>query len=274
MRQLFLQTFYHPECEMREMRGLPAYQRIALVLESKIAGREWEPGQKIPAESDLAAEYGVSVMTARQALSELASSGLLERRQGHGTFVAMAAGQSRAPKTVDLSASMTEATHATQAVPAQLIDADTVRGPKWVFDALGLSDEDSVMRVRRIRASPEGPLSFTVSYMPESLGSALTTDDLYEDSLVGRLEERQHMHFPHAIQTIQATVADPESAEALQVATGTPLLLVERSYQLDTGQVVYISVARYPSTLFHYRVLLTRDSPSIEDWSVAGRTTN
>jgi GntR family transcriptional regulator len=110
--------------------------------------------------------------------------------------------------------------------------------------------------------------------MPESLGSALTTDDLYEDSLVGRLEERQHMHFPHAIQTIQATVADPESAEALQVATGTPLLLVERSYQLETGQVVYISVARYPSNLFHYRVLLTRDSPSIEDWSVAGRTTN
>ncbi len=258
---------------MREMRGLPAYQRIALVLESKISCREWEPGQKIPAEADLAAEYGVSVMTARQALSVLASDGLLERRQGHGTFVALTPDRPRAPKTVNLSASISEATHETQTVPAQLIDAEPVRGPKWVFDALGLSDQDAVTRVRRIRVSPEGPLSYTISYMSELFGSSLTAKDLREDSLVGRLEKRHHLHFPRAIQTIQATVADPESAKALEVAIGTPLMLVERSYQLEAGKVGYISVARYPSNLFHFRLSLTRDSPSIEDWSVAGSTT-
>ena len=56
-------------------------------LVERIRSGEWKPGQLIPNEFEIAAEFGVSQGTARKAISELAAEGLVLRRQGRGTFV-------------------------------------------------------------------------------------------------------------------------------------------------------------------------------------------
>src|SRR5262245_32399559 len=67
--------------------GRPLYARLRDVLIERIRSGEWKPGQLIPNEFEIAAEFGVSQGTARKAIGELASERLVLRRQGRGTFV-------------------------------------------------------------------------------------------------------------------------------------------------------------------------------------------
>jgi len=66
----------------------PRFEIIKSHILKKIASGGWRQGDAVPSENQLAEKYGVSRMTARRALSDLTSSGVLERIQGSGTFVA------------------------------------------------------------------------------------------------------------------------------------------------------------------------------------------
>ncbi|GAA3454386.1 hypothetical protein GCM10018962_62190 [Dactylosporangium matsuzakiense] len=67
------------------MTKAPLYVRIERELRARLA--QARPGDAVPAESALAAEFGVARMTVRAALNALETDGLIERVQGRGTFV-------------------------------------------------------------------------------------------------------------------------------------------------------------------------------------------
>lgn len=68
----------------------PIYQRVKQAIVSQIRAGVWKPHQRVPSESELTNELGVSRMTINRALRELTSEGFLIRMQGVGTFVAEA----------------------------------------------------------------------------------------------------------------------------------------------------------------------------------------
>lgn len=72
----------------------PLYRRILADLIARIARGELSPGQMLPSETEIGAHYGASQGTARKALSLLEARGVLERRQGRGTFVAVSTDES------------------------------------------------------------------------------------------------------------------------------------------------------------------------------------
>jgi len=65
----------------------PLYQQIKGLLLRSLQAGEWQPGQAIPSEVDLALRFRVSQGTVRKAIDEMANENLLVRRQGKGTFV-------------------------------------------------------------------------------------------------------------------------------------------------------------------------------------------
>lgn len=65
----------------------PAYAQLATILRRQIAGGVYPPGEKIPSEPSISRQYGLSIMTVRQAIGVLTEQGLLERVRGSGTFV-------------------------------------------------------------------------------------------------------------------------------------------------------------------------------------------
>jgi GntR family transcriptional regulator len=65
----------------------PAYAQLAAIIHRQIADGVYPPGEKIPSESSISKQYGLSPMTVRQAIGVLTEQGLLERIQGSGTFV-------------------------------------------------------------------------------------------------------------------------------------------------------------------------------------------
>lgn len=65
----------------------PIYRQLTLAIRNQILIGDISPGDKMPSEADLAREIGVSPMTVRQAYTELANAGILQRSHGRGTFV-------------------------------------------------------------------------------------------------------------------------------------------------------------------------------------------
>ena len=70
-----------------EQNVVPLYKQLISELEGKIAQGIYQPGEQLMPESDMAKTFGVSLITVRKALKELADRGLIERQQGKGTFV-------------------------------------------------------------------------------------------------------------------------------------------------------------------------------------------
>src|SRR3954447_8155412 len=84
--------------------AIPRYLEIERSLREQIAAAR--PGDPLPSDADLCARFGVSRMTARQAVQALAAEGLLLRRPGHGTFVAERPFHRRMGRLLSFSAEM------------------------------------------------------------------------------------------------------------------------------------------------------------------------
>ncbi len=72
---------------IKKDRFEPAYAQLAAILRRQIAGGVYPPGEKIPSEPSISRQYGISIMTVRQAMGVLTEQGLIERVRGSGTFV-------------------------------------------------------------------------------------------------------------------------------------------------------------------------------------------
>ena len=66
----------------------PPYARVKQYLKDALEAGRWAPGEQMPSEADLVAQFGVSRMTVHRALRELQDAGLITRLQGVGTFAA------------------------------------------------------------------------------------------------------------------------------------------------------------------------------------------
>src|SRR5260221_7062345 len=66
---------------------LPRYYQLKEIMRERVRSGEWKPGDLIPSERELGEKYGISRMTARQALTDLGNEGLFYCEQGKGTFV-------------------------------------------------------------------------------------------------------------------------------------------------------------------------------------------
>jgi len=76
-----------PLSRAKQANKLPIYQQVSEYLNREISSGRWMPGDRLPIEAELAANLGVAIGTLRKALAKLESEGLIERRQGSGTYV-------------------------------------------------------------------------------------------------------------------------------------------------------------------------------------------
>jgi GntR family transcriptional regulator len=150
----------------------PKYLRIYTELRDRITGGQWPAGAALPSQRELADEFGVSMMTLRQALQLLADEGLVGTRHGLGTYVAPRfahdLGHLRSFAS-DLAAQGAEVT-------TQLLDAAGVAPPEAVGARLGGPAE--VLRLRRLRLVGGRPVILQTSYLPVPLPGGLDPRDI------------------------------------------------------------------------------------------------
>jgi GntR family transcriptional regulator len=210
----------------------------------------------LPSERDLAAEYGVSRMTARLVIEELADQGFVYRVQGRGTFV----DRPLVSKSLALT-SFTEDMLARGMRPGTevLLCAKRPAGAAAGRD-LQISPAAPVICLRRVRVADGVPICLETVELPAQLVPDLDRQPL-AGSLYDLLATRYRIRVMHAEQRIRATVLDPEEADLLGVAAVSPALLVERVSSDKAGQPVERARSLYRADRYDFRVAVDRRPP-------------
>jgi GntR family transcriptional regulator len=237
--------------------GVPLHRQLFLVLHDEIARGALAPGDALPTEQALCDQFGVSRITVRRALADLAEQGYIERRQGVGSFVRQRRRSDEVPPVGSYMDSLRQAQFQTS---IDVVEHDTRTPPSSIGDALGVSAEMlHILRVRRERRTHE-PLMVTEAWLPTDLADTLTTSALRRTPLYELLstagvviDRMQH--------EITAEIAGPRNAQLLNTAIGSALLRVNRVAFMAASPHHYVSILLSPN---RSRVLMSQTAAELQ----------
>ncbi len=219
----------------------PIYQQIARVLRSRIFHGLYPRGSSIPSENELATEFGVARLTARQALQELRREGVLVSRRGSGTFVPP---ELRLVRPVRFTGYLEDFILQSLTLVTKLGPVRTVVAAPAVRRAYGLRAGAKVVRVERTRFDDGTPVQLSVNYLLPSVAQRLPLARLGNGSLSEMMSRELGIDTTSATQSITAEAAGADSARALKVRPGQPLLFVE-TVGFDRTKVVNFTHVHY-----------------------------
>lgn len=228
----------------------PLYQQIKGLITKSLESGEWKPGELIPSEVELAARYGVSQGTVRKAIDEMAQENLVIRRQGKGTFVAThqeAKAQFRFLRLIPDDGNPVAAEN-------KLLECRRARASVDVARMLQLKAGESVILIRRLLSFKSVPTILDEIWLPANLFKGLTAERLieYKGPMYALFEAEFGTRLVRAEEKVRAVLADANSAQWLGVATGAPLLSVERVSMTYQDRPAEVRRGLYLTDHFYY----------------------
>jgi GntR family transcriptional regulator len=220
----------------------PAWVQIEEQLADRIESGHLATGERLPPERDLAWALSVSRMTVRQALASLAARGLVERGVGRGTFVR---GADKVVHDLTRVAGFTEEVERQGLeAGARILGAGQSPAPDRVADALGIEPRAPVVRLERVRLAGERPTTLEDTWVPAERFPGLLAHDL-SGSLYALMREHYDLEPISATECLEPVPARSQEAAALDVAEGSPLMLVERIAYAQDGTPVEFAHDRH-----------------------------
>ncbi len=227
---------------------LPAYLRLRDALAARIAAGEWSVDEALPSENRLAREHALSVGTVRKALQQLVDEGLLERRQGSGTYLRKPAFDATLFRFFQIRGPSGD-----KNIPmSRLISRARVTAPAHVARILGTDD---AIRIERLRFLSERPLLSEQIYIPHARfeGFEAIPEDEFGPLLYPVYLDRFGVFVTRAEDEVRFGSADETTAQRLQVATGHPVAIIERTAFAVDGRSVEWRIASGRADQFRYR---------------------
>ena len=209
---------------MAEAGRVPAYRRIAADLADRIRAGYYRHGDALPAQRELSASYGVTLMTLRQALQELREQGLIVQQAGRGTYVTPAQAAYRMDTLRSFVEDLREQGHdvATRVLGSHLVDG--------------------FLEVRRVRLLAGRPAIHQTSRVAEPFASALGGVDLAETSLYAALAGAGAT-IARASERIVPGLLDDAVAGVLDRPAGSAVFVSERTTYDTAEQPVVVDRA-------------------------------
>jgi GntR family transcriptional regulator len=221
----------------------PVHMSIRDDLRMRLNAGEWNAGERLPSETELAARYGVARMTVRQAVGALASEGAVVRRQGLGTFAA----DRRPTRSADLLSFTEEMRRQGHQVQTKLIAATVEQPPPPAREALRLGQSAAAVTIRRVRLVDACPIVVQHSWLPYARFAGLDANPLLDGSLYAMLETQYGVRIVRAQQAFAAGAADESDAAALKLRPDEPVLRIARTtYDGSNLAVEYAMSAMRP----------------------------
>ena len=241
--------------QVDERLPTPLYHQIYLILRSKILDGTYGRDERLPGEQEIVRHFGVSRITAKRALDELAAAGLVVRERGRGTKVRFF--RPARPLTSSVEGLLENLLAMGLETAVDLLDFAYVPAPDEVAGALECAPGAAVQRSIRVRSMRGAPLSHLTAFVPEDIAHSYDRDDLATTPLLVLLE-RYGVVVSSADQTITAALADSQVAPALDVEVGSPLLAINRVVRDQDGHPVEYLKALYRPDRYQHRMSLTR----------------
>jgi GntR family transcriptional regulator len=231
-----------------------AQQRDRLRRQLLTLAREGGDGSLLPSERDLSERFQVARGTVRRALQALHDDGLLQRRQGSGTFAA-------GPQWVKpfVLRSFSEDMIERGLVPSsRLLGARQLTAGATLAQRLKVSPGAAVHELRRLRLANQEPMALETSFLAAGRLPGFDPQQLAQRSLYAVLEQQYGIVLRSAAQQIAATVLSEDEARLLEVPAFSPALLVERQVMSTAGEVVEYGKSLYRADRYRFEVNVAR----------------
>ena len=227
------------------------HEEIADELRRAIDREEYTVGGRLPSETELAAHYGVSRGTVRQAVAALTAEGLIGSRQG-ARRVVLASRRSQSFAELRSFAQWARAMgrEATGHVVAQEYLPATAQDAA----RLQLREGTRVLHVLRVRGLDGEPVLVERTVYADWISPAVETLDPYAPSVTQLLYDSTGLVFAYGEHVIDAVAASAQDAELLGIRRTSPLLRVRRVTTTREGRPVEWSDDRYRSDAVSFSV--------------------
>lgn len=214
-----------PSRRSRTLERGPAYLRIHGELRTRILGGQYEREEPLPSQRALSAEFGVTVMTVRQAIELLKDEGLLLTRPGTGTF---AVPRRFAYSIGPLRSLAQEMASQGLSMRTRVVTFERAAAPADVAAQLGCRPGEPVFFLERVRSIDGSVAVYQRSHLPLELGRAARRHDLSRRSLYEVFAEELGVAVTHASERMYPIVLHGPTAELLEQPPGSAAILSER----------------------------------------------
>lgn len=230
---------------------LPIYQRLRDEFAARIAAGEWRPGAAMPPEAELASRHGVALGTVRKAIEQLVHEGVVERRQGRGTFVRRADFGSALFRFFRHTGAGGRPIHP----EGQLLERRAAAAGEAAA-ALGIARTAKVLWLSRLRLAGGEPLlaEEIALPLPRFAPIAALPPEAFGDLLYPLYEREAGLVIARARERITFGQADAATARRLAIRAGDPVVVVDRvAYGYD-GAALEWRRSRGPAARFAYEI--------------------
>ena len=234
--------------KLRAESASPLYAQIMERIGADILRGVYPPGSRIPAEVELESRYGVSRVTVRRAIQELAASGLLERKQGKGTFVSMPKEERKERPLRGFHEACREAGKRPSVTSVFAREREASSGEK---SRLNLPEEARVLEIRRVLAADGERVAL------EKCCFSLAFGWLAQSELTGSLYDLLQEYGVRAEKStydLSLAGAQAEEAALLGVPAGTALLRMEQVVYDQRGRPLHTGVSLIRGDRFTLRI--------------------
>ncbi len=221
----------------------PLYYQLKEQLALLIRNGTFPAGSKLPSETRISQELGLSRGTVRQAFTALVNEGRLYRVQGQGTFV------SQSPPALSLVRRFTSFAEDMREMDVlfatRVLDRNVIPARGRLLTKLNLTHEDRVLYMERLGEVEGEPFVVAFTYLAEKLCPGLLERDLENRTLYEILEEDYGLHLARATRTLEASTADEYEAELLGIPVGAPIHFMHNLSYLEDGRPIEYSRLRF-----------------------------
>lgn len=222
----------------------PMYAQLRDSIRNAITNGDLQPRETLPPEREISAVMGVSRITVRKAITELANEGLLIRQQGSGTYVA-----SRVEKQFSRLSSFSEdvAARGLQVRNEWLVrTAGLVTADEAL--AFAVSPRSKIFRFQRIRYAADLAMAVEHSAIADF---ALKDESDVKTSLYDALAATGNRPV-RALQHMRAVLFEERQAELLGIAEGAPAFFIERRGFNSAGKLVELTKSWYRGDAYDF----------------------
>ena len=236
----------------------PLYFRLYSLLKNAILDGTIANGAQMPTEQQLAETFGVSRITAKRAMDELAAEDMVQRRRGRGTHVTYE--YTPKPVRAPLVGMLQEIESMARHSDVKVIECKKQTPPGKIRELLGLEEKDKALHLLRVRSRDGQPFGYYSSWTA-GLTKPVSKRDFLKSTRLA-IFRRQGLKLSHVTQTISAVAANEELARHLQTDEGAPMIsLVRHSFITVRKQeqlVDHLQVFYHPDR-FQYQMDLKLD---------------
>ncbi|MFJ5270268.1 GntR family transcriptional regulator [Streptomyces sp. NPDC088358] len=234
-------------------RKLPLWYQVSQSLRASILGRSPQDPLRLPTEEQLAGHYGVSVLTMRQALKELEDEGLINRHRRRGTFIEPSA---RRGAPVRLLGSVDTIVAQQSGMTTELLGHGPVPLPAELTEFF--PDVTEVGAYHRLRSDEKTgePTNHARNYVRPELAALIDPQDLVRWPMTKVLRDVVGLRISRITDTVEARLADPETARLLQVPLLSPILHYTGIVYGEDGAALDVARIQYRGDRFSFTVTL------------------